>query len=104
MELKREMLITLAKKDTDLYPSDKVKQEVIFNRYKGFVIPLEEAEWVGLKPWEAVTKLNKIEEQKALESTEPWKFKFAEETLEKIEKEEINIDSRIKELDSERDG
>ena len=40
MQLKREMLIRLAKKDTDMYPDDKEKQETIFNRYKEFVIPV----------------------------------------------------------------
>lgn len=40
MQLKREMLIALAKKETDLYPNDKVKQELIFNRYKQFLIPV----------------------------------------------------------------
>ena len=40
MQLKREMLIALAKKETDLYPNDKEKQELIFNRYKQFLIPV----------------------------------------------------------------
>jgi large subunit ribosomal protein L28 len=40
MQLKREMLMKLAKKDTDLYPNDKQKQETIYNRYKEFVIPV----------------------------------------------------------------
>ena len=37
MQLKREMLITLSKKDTDLYPNDKEKQQLIYNRYKALV-------------------------------------------------------------------
>jgi len=40
MQLKREMLIRLAKKETDLYPNDKNKQEIIYNRYKAFAIPV----------------------------------------------------------------
>ena len=40
MELKREMLITLARKETNLYPNDKQKQETIYNRYKAFAIPV----------------------------------------------------------------
>ena len=40
MQLKREMLVRLAKKETDLYPEDKTKQETIYNRYKSFVIPV----------------------------------------------------------------
>ena len=40
MNLKREMLVTLAKKKTDLYPNDKEKQELIYNRYKKYVLPV----------------------------------------------------------------
>ena len=41
MQLKREMLIALAKKDTDLYPNDKEKQQLVFSRYKQFLIPVK---------------------------------------------------------------
>ena len=40
MQLKREMLIALSKKETDLYPNDKEKQEEVYNRYKKYVIPV----------------------------------------------------------------
>lgn len=40
MQLKRDMLVRLAKKETDLYPNDKEKQETIYNRYKNFVVPV----------------------------------------------------------------
>lgn len=40
MQLKREMLVRLAKKDTDLYPEDAEKRETVYNRYKEFVIPV----------------------------------------------------------------
>lgn len=56
MDLKRAMLLRLARKDTDLYPDDPAKREVICNKYKEFVIPEEEAEWVGLSLEEAVEK------------------------------------------------
>jgi large subunit ribosomal protein L28 len=36
--LKREMLITLAKKD--LYPDNPEKRDIIYNRYKQFEIPV----------------------------------------------------------------
>ena len=107
MQLKREMLITLSKKDTDLYPNDKEKQQLIYNRYKAFELPvkifmikilfleilflilvykkkLEEAEWIGLKPWEAITKLKHADEKKAIENIRPLKDIFAEETLERL--------------------
>ena len=32
--LKREMLLKLVRKDTDLYPDDPVKREKIYNKYK----------------------------------------------------------------------
>jgi hypothetical protein len=60
---------------------------------------LEEAEWVGLKPWEAVKKLQQIEQKKFEETFEPLKFKFAEETLEQVETEKLDIDKRLAELE-----
>lgn len=91
MQLKREMLIRLAKKDTDLYPKDKEKQQVIYNRYKEFAIPLEEAEWVGLKPWEAVNKLKKNEEENQKNSIRPLKEVFAEQTIEKLSSVDFDL-------------
>lgn len=93
------MLIKLAKKDTDLYPNDPSKREIIYNRYKKFEMPvgltfkeikestflnsrlfqLEEAEWFGLSPWEAAAKQKKIEIKEANESIRPWKEKFTRE-------------------------
>jgi large subunit ribosomal protein L28 len=95
MQLKREMLITLAKKDTDLYPEDKQKQDEIYERYKQFAIPLEEAEWVGLKPWEAVGKLKKLEEEKMRKSIRPLKEVFAQETMEKLVAGQLDLDSKL---------
>ncbi len=84
MQLKREMLIRLAKRDTDLYPKNPEKQAEIYQRYKDLVLPLEEAEWVGLKPWEAMAKQKRIEEEKVRASIRPLKEKFAEMTLQKL--------------------
>jgi len=61
MDLKRAMLLRLCRKDTELYPNDPAKREVIYNRYKDLVIPEEEAEWVGLSLEEAVEKQRKLE-------------------------------------------
>ncbi|XP_019625252.1 PREDICTED: LOW QUALITY PROTEIN: 39S ribosomal protein L28, mitochondrial-like [Branchiostoma belcheri] len=57
MDLKRAMLIKLARKDTDLYPTDPEKRDRIYNKYKDYVIPEEEAEWVGLRLKMAVFKM-----------------------------------------------
>lgn len=84
MKLKREMLIKLAKKETDLFPNNKDKQDTIFNRYKKFVIPLHEAEWIGLKPWEAMVKQKKIEQKNIFEITKPLKELYAEKIITKL--------------------
>lgn len=34
MDLKRAMLLRLARKDTQLYPNDAAKREMIYNKYK----------------------------------------------------------------------
>ncbi|XP_054901519.1 39S ribosomal protein L28, mitochondrial [Poeciliopsis prolifica] len=65
MNLKRAMLLRLARRDTELYPDDPVKRETVYNKYKQFEIPEEEAEWVGLTLDEAVEK------QRLLEHKEP---------------------------------
>lgn len=61
MELKRAMLLRLARKDQDLYPHDSVKKENVYKKYKNFEIPEEEAEWVGLNLEEAVEKQRRLE-------------------------------------------
>ncbi|XP_063790269.1 large ribosomal subunit protein bL28m isoform X2 [Pseudophryne corroboree] len=76
MDLKRAMLLRLATKDQKLYPNDPVKREQIYNKYKAFEIPLEEAEWVGLSLEEAVEK------QRLLEKKDPTPvFKIAVDNL-----------------------
>ncbi|XP_061638966.1 39S ribosomal protein L28, mitochondrial [Phyllopteryx taeniolatus] len=65
MDLKRAMLLRLARRDTQLYPEDRAKRDEVYNKYKRFEIPEEEAEWVGLTLEEAVEK------QRQLEHTEP---------------------------------
>ncbi|BFZ15264.1 hypothetical protein BsWGS_18303 [Bradybaena similaris] len=62
MTLKREMLLALARKS--MYPNDPVKRDKIYNKYKEFVIPEEEAEWVGLDVPTAVEKAVKRDAEK----------------------------------------
>uniref|UniRef100_A0A8C7XKJ1 Large ribosomal subunit protein bL28m n=1 Tax=Oryzias sinensis TaxID=183150 RepID=A0A8C7XKJ1_9TELE len=61
MDLKRAMLLRLARKDTELYPNDPAKRETIYSKYMQFQIPEEEAEWVGLSLEEAVEKQRQLE-------------------------------------------
>ncbi|XP_018541128.1 39S ribosomal protein L28, mitochondrial-like [Lates calcarifer] len=65
MDLKRAMLLRLARRNSELYPNDPVKREKVYNKYKQFEIPEEEAEWVGLSLEEA------MEKQRQLEHKEP---------------------------------
>ncbi|XP_064157398.1 39S ribosomal protein L28, mitochondrial [Anguilla rostrata] len=65
MDLKRAMLLRLARRNTELHPDDPARREMIYNKYKEFEIPEEEAEWVGLSLEEAVEK------QRLLEHKEP---------------------------------
>ncbi|XP_054650524.1 39S ribosomal protein L28, mitochondrial [Dunckerocampus dactyliophorus] len=63
MDLKRAMLLRLARKDTQLYPDDPVKREKVYNKFKQFEVPEEEAEWVGLTLEEAVEKQRQLEDK-----------------------------------------
>ncbi|KAM8934179.1 large ribosomal subunit protein bL28m [Pelodytes ibericus] len=80
MDLKRAMLLRLASRDPSLHPDDPAKRDQIYNKYKAFEIPKEEAEWVGLTLEEAVEK------QRLLEKKDPTPlFKvFVDELVQEI--------------------
>ncbi|PVD34552.1 hypothetical protein C0Q70_05827 [Pomacea canaliculata] len=59
MDIKREMLVALATKS--IYPDDPVKRDQILEKYKDFIMPVEEAEWVGLSVPEALRKAREAE-------------------------------------------
>ncbi|XP_026148033.1 large ribosomal subunit protein bL28m [Mastacembelus armatus] len=61
MNLKRAMLLRLARRETELYPSDPTKRDKVYEKYRQFEIPEEEAEWVGLSLEEAVEKQRQLE-------------------------------------------
>ncbi|XP_005655184.1 39S ribosomal protein L28, mitochondrial isoform X1 [Sus scrofa] len=63
MDLKRGMLLRLARQDPQLHPDDPARRAAIYDRYKAFVIPEAEAEWVGLTLDEAVEKQRLLEEK-----------------------------------------
>jgi large subunit ribosomal protein L28 len=80
MKLKREILIRLA--TDDYYHHDEEKHNYIREKYAEFVIPLEEAEWVGLELNEACRKQQDIEDNIA---PVPLKHLFEKELLEELE-------------------
>ncbi|XP_062998997.1 large ribosomal subunit protein bL28m [Elgaria multicarinata webbii] len=85
MDLKRTMLLRLARRDPALHPDDPAKREAVYNKYKAFVIPEEEAEWVGLSLEEA------LEKQRLLEKKDPVPlFKvYAEELVQQLQGQKL---------------
>ncbi|XP_030068890.1 large ribosomal subunit protein bL28m [Microcaecilia unicolor] len=85
MDLKRAMLLHLASRDPRLHPNDPAKREAIYEKYKEFVVPREEAEWVGLSLEEAVEK------QRLLEKKDPVPlFKvYAEELAQQLAAQQL---------------
>lgn len=80
LELRREMLIRLAKKN--YYPNDPDKFKMIEEKYKEFVIPLEEAEWFGLTLKAAVAKQHEIELKS--KSLMPLKVRYAQDLINEL--------------------
>ncbi|XP_059141241.1 large ribosomal subunit protein bL28m-like [Physella acuta] len=80
MTLKREMLTALATKS--LYPDDPIKREKIYLKYKEFVIPEEEAEFIGLTVTEAVEKAKKIQAEQTV--VQPLKDLYISQLVKKL--------------------
>ncbi|KAH8877122.1 39S ribosomal protein L28 [Schistosoma japonicum] len=78
MHLKRDMLVTLAKSKKD----GMMKSN--WQKYSGFIIPLEEAEWIGLTLEEAVKKQMKIEYEISRSRIRPLKFSLAEKLIDSL--------------------
>ncbi|XP_072838537.1 large ribosomal subunit protein bL28m [Pogona vitticeps] len=91
MDLKRIMLLRLARRDPALHPDDPVKREAIYDKYKEFVIPEEEAEWVGLSLEEAVEK------QRLLEKKDPIPlFKvYVEELVQQLQEQKLSESAEV---------
>nr|XP_056722217.1 39S ribosomal protein L28, mitochondrial [Euleptes europaea] len=86
MDLKRTMLLRLVRRDPALHPDDPAKREAVYEKYKEFVIPEEEAEWVGLSLEEA------IEKQRLREKKDPVPlFKvYVEELVQQLQEQKLS--------------
>ncbi|KFO34784.1 39S ribosomal protein L28, mitochondrial [Fukomys damarensis] len=86
MDLKRGMLLRLARQDPRLHPDDPERRTAIYDKYKEFVIPEEEAEWVGLTLEEA------IEKQRLLEEKDPVPFFkiYVEELVARLQQQALS--------------
>ena len=82
MRLKRKLLLALANKT--LYPNNPAKRDEVYAKYEKYVIPAEEAEWVGLSLQEAERKQNDIEEAERVKNIRPLKEVYAEELVQKL--------------------
>lgn len=63
MDLKRGMLLRLARQDPRLHPDDPARRAAVYAKYQEFAIPEAEAEWVGLTLEEALEKQRLLEEK-----------------------------------------
>ncbi|XP_050415854.1 39S ribosomal protein L28, mitochondrial [Patella vulgata] len=89
MKFKREMLVALA--TNDFYDGQPEKQGKILKRYEKYMLPLEEAEWIGLPAGEAVTKAREIHAEE--NPTIPLKEYFIDELSEKFKETSLDDDS-----------
>ncbi|XP_069764934.1 large ribosomal subunit protein bL28m [Narcine bancroftii] len=94
MNLKRAMLQRLARKDTELYPDDPIKRERIYEKYKAFVIPEEEAEWVGLSLEEAVEKQRLLEKKDPVPLLKVYTEELVKQLLEKRLSEPVIVEKK----------
>lgn len=88
LKLKRQILISLAKED--YAPDDTERHSYIKEKYSRFVIPLEEAEWVGLDLNEACKKQQDMELATA---PVPLKYVFEKSLRQKLDNEGISAES-----------
>ena len=77
LKLKRKLLIALAKQE--YYPNDAERHEYIKAKYADCVIPLEEAEWIGLTEEAAMEKLM-LEEHQA-NPVLPLKYRYRKQLI-----------------------
>ncbi|NIG61825.1 39S ribosomal protein L28, mitochondrial [Pontoporia blainvillei] len=86
MDLKRGMLLRLARQDPQLHPDDPDRRAAIYDKYKAFVIPEAEAEWVGLTLDEAVEKQRLLEEKDPV----PLFKVYVEELIEQLQQQALS--------------
>nr|CAG4650574.1 EOG090X0GHI [Sida crystallina] len=85
LKLKRKLLLALVQKD--FLPDNPTKRDILYEKYKKYVLPLEEAEWYGLTVREAVGRLEKIEKVPPPPPI-PLKLKFREEFIQQLKEQE----------------
>ena len=92
LRLRRQLLISLAKKN--YYPNDPQKHKFVQDKYKDFVVSLEEAEFSGLTIPEATTKLKIMEAEK--KKTIPLKVILAQKLVEDLKEKAASGEIEVK--------
>lgn len=82
MKLKRMMIRALIHKS--FHSNDAEKRKYVYEKYKDFIIPEEEVDWLGLDIHEAEKKQQDIEERERL-SVKPMKQKYLAELLSELQ-------------------
>lgn len=90
--LKREMLLALARRDS--HKNNPKKQEEVYKKYKEFVIPEAEAEWVGLSLKQAEQKQLFLEEQEKQEQARPLKEQYLQDLVAKLKSGEVEQEDK----------
>nr|CAG4645888.1 EOG090X0GHI [Lynceus sp. MCZ IZ 141354] len=80
LKIKRKLLLSLATKD--FYQNDPAKHNEIYEKYKKYELPLEEAEWYGLTLAEAMAKYKATVEVRP--PPVPKKLIFRQEFIEQL--------------------
>ncbi|XP_046394642.1 39S ribosomal protein L28, mitochondrial [Ischnura elegans] len=96
LKIKRKLLLALL--DKSFYSEDEERKEEVFNKYKNYMLPREEAEWYGLSYKEALAKL--IREEVEDSKPKPLKIQFRMELLERLKEEKEEIPSLPEEKSS----
>lgn len=92
------MLLALAKKD--FLPNNPTKREELLEKYKKYILPLDEAEWYGLTLKEALDKFNSSKCDEVQEAKVPLKVKFRMEFIEQLKEKEQKKDEALLPPDS----
>jgi len=90
LKLKRELLLTLANAEEELYPHDAGKRREILDKYKEFLVPFEVADWHGLPLSEALHKQLTIERLEEEASIKPRKEAYRKELLEDLKSGDVD--------------
>jgi large subunit ribosomal protein L28 len=85
LDLKRLLLIKLAKEEYHL--RDGERHRYVKEKYSEFVLPLEEAEWVGLDLNSACRKQQDLEDNS---SSVPLKYIYEKKLLEELSKQDVD--------------